>query len=115
MGAKSRPNRPSRRKCNKINRLEKEARRPKASQAVRSRWEPAAEVTARELVVSVRCYYRKISRPPSIRAEKRGDWVKGACLLGTPKRSGDARVSTVDQSLEIQEAVLKAAGCEVIR
>jgi DNA invertase Pin-like site-specific DNA recombinase len=28
---------------------------------------------------------------------------------------GYARVSTIDQSLEIQEAALKAAGCEVIR
>ena len=28
---------------------------------------------------------------------------------------GYARVSTVDQDLEIQEAALKAAGCEVIR
>ena len=28
---------------------------------------------------------------------------------------GYARVSTVDQNLEIQEAALKAAGCEVIR
>jgi DNA invertase Pin-like site-specific DNA recombinase len=28
---------------------------------------------------------------------------------------GYARVSTIDQSLEIQEATLKAAGCEVIR
>ena len=28
---------------------------------------------------------------------------------------GYARVSTTDQSLDIQEAALKAAGCEVIR
>jgi DNA invertase Pin-like site-specific DNA recombinase len=28
---------------------------------------------------------------------------------------GYARVSTTDQNLEIQEAALKAAGCEVIR
>src|SRR5215831_6674354 len=28
---------------------------------------------------------------------------------------GYARVSTIDQNLEIQEAALKAAGCEVIR
>ena len=28
---------------------------------------------------------------------------------------GYARVSTIDQNLEIQEAALKAAGCEVVR
>jgi DNA invertase Pin-like site-specific DNA recombinase len=36
-------------------------------------------------------------------------------IHNNPQRRLYARVSTTDQNLEIQEAALRAAGCEVIR